>query len=125
MHIMLLLMLLPIIAIPVFWLLPLGLAIPIYVFALLLSGAMFWLMRGTMRRPAVTGDGSLIGKDADVVSQSSQGISSRYIVRAEDRLWTAQSRDTLQPGETATIVAVEGNKLIINRRKANSANNLA
>ena len=125
MHIMLLLMLLPIIAIPVFWLLPLGLAIPIYVFALLLSGAMFWLMRGTMRRPAVTGEGSLIGKDADVVSQSSQGISSRYIVRAEDRLWTAQSRDTLQPGETATIVAVEGNKLIINRRKANSANNLA
>ena len=121
MHIMLLLMLLPIIAIPVFWLLPLGLAIPIYVFALLLSGAMFWLMR----RPAVTGEGSLIGKDADVVSQSSQGISSRYIVRAEDRLWTAQSRDTLQPGETATIVAVEGNKLIINRRKANSANNLA
>jgi len=116
MHIMVILMLLPIIALPVFWLLPLRSAIAIYVLSLLSSGWMFWLMRTNMKRPAVMGAESLIGKDADVASRSGQ-YGSSYQVRVRGELWSADSDEDLQPGETVVIVAVKGNKLIVRHKE--------
>jgi len=115
---MVIFMLLPIIALPVFWLLPLRSAIVIYVLSLLASGWMFWLMRTNMKRPAVMGAESLIGKDADVVSRSGT-YGSSYQVRVRGELWSADSDEDLQPGETVVIVAVKGNKLIVRRKGSN------
>ena len=119
MPIMLLFMLLPVVALPVLWLLPLRWAIPIYVFSILLPGLMFWLIRRTMRRPVVTGAESLIGKDAEVISRSRPDYGVPYLVRVENVLWSARSHDDLQPGEMVIIVAVEGNKLIVEHKNTN------
>jgi membrane protein implicated in regulation of membrane protease activity len=121
MHVMLLLMALPIAAIPIFWFLPAAAAVPVYIFVVLLSGAMFWLMWRTMKQPAVTGTESLVGRDVEVVSRSGSGRGTRYMVHVEGELWTARSRDALQPGETVVIVAAEGNYLTVARKDAAAA----
>ncbi len=121
MHIMLLLMLIPIAAIPVFFFLPLDVSIPIYLFCLLLSGSMFWFMRGSMRQPAVTGAEGLIGKDAEVVPSVNPSDRASYMVRVEGELWSAHSRDTLKAGETVVIIGFEKNRLTVKRKFTDSA----
>ncbi len=116
MHIMLLLMLIPIAAIPVFFFLPLDVSIPIYLFCLLLSGSMFWFMSRSMRQRAVTGAEGLIGRDAEVVPSVNPSDRASYLVRVEGELWTARSRDTLKPGETVVIIGVEKNRVIVKRK---------
>jgi membrane protein implicated in regulation of membrane protease activity len=113
MIIMIVVMLLPVLAIPAFWFLPLSEAVPIYVVCCLLSGLMFWLMRGNMRRSAKVGSQSLVGKEAKVISYSGPDKIAPYQVRIEGEIWGAGSRDSLERGETAVILAVEGNKLMI------------
>jgi membrane protein implicated in regulation of membrane protease activity len=71
MIIMFIVMFLPVLALPLFWALPLVQAVPVYIVCLLLSGWMFWIMRDNMKRPVRTGIESLIGKEAEVISRSS------------------------------------------------------
>jgi membrane protein implicated in regulation of membrane protease activity len=116
MVLMMIVMCLPILALPVFWFLPLDEAIPIYIICLLLSGSMFWIMRDNMKRPVSTGSESLIGKDAKVVSQSASDKIAPYLVHIEGELWSASSHDPLQTGDTVVIIAVKGNKLRLERK---------
>jgi membrane protein implicated in regulation of membrane protease activity len=116
MHIMFLLMLLPVVALPAFWLLPLRWAVPGYIVSILLSGLMFWVMRKTMKRPVVVGVESFIGKDAEVVSRAGPDYGAPYLVRTEHSLWSARSRDNLKHGEVVKIVAVEGNTLVVEHK---------
>jgi membrane protein implicated in regulation of membrane protease activity len=113
MIIMFVLMLLPILAIPVFWYLPLGQAVIVYLLLLLLSGWMFWLMRSNRKRPVVTGKESLVGRDAEIIAISQNGSRVRYTVRVEGELWTGRSHDAMQPGEKVIITASAGNTLIV------------
>jgi membrane protein implicated in regulation of membrane protease activity len=113
---MIILMVLPLLAIPVFWFLPLNWSIPIYIVCVLISASMFWLMRRSRRHPAVTGAESLVQKEAEVVSKSAAG-KSLYMVRVAGELWTAQSRHTIKPGQTVTIVAVDGNRLTVEHKE--------
>ena len=119
MIIMMFVMLLPLLAIPVFWFLPPGQAIPIYIVCCLLSGSMFWLMRRIMRRPVKVGSQSLVGKEARVISCSESDKVTPYRVRIEGEIWGARSEDSLERGETVVILAVEGNKLIVSRNDNN------
>ncbi len=112
-------MALPLIAIPVFWLLSLEGAIIVYLFCLLLSGAMFWLMRITHRIPVATGAESLINRDAEVISKSNAGARPTYLVRMEGELWTASSNDTIKIGETVTVSTVKGNMLKVKSKNDN------
>lgn len=113
-------MLIPIAAIPVFLFLPLDMAIPIYLFCLVLSGSMFWLMRRSMRQPAVSGAEGLIGRDAEVVPKSNYGNGATYFVRVEGELWTARSADALKPGETVVIIGFEKNRLTVKRKNTDT-----
>lgn len=117
MLIMFILMFLPVFALPVFWLLPLGQAVAAYLASLLISGSMMWLMHGTMRRPAATGIESLIGKRVEVVAQSRQGDRAVYTVRVEGELWSARSLDILEPGDKVVISTVDGNTLTVKRQR--------
>ena len=47
-------LLLPFVALPLFWLLPLGYALPIYVVIVLISAFLYWLIRRAMRKPLAT-----------------------------------------------------------------------
>jgi membrane protein implicated in regulation of membrane protease activity len=119
--VMIVLMLLPVIALPVFWLLPPAQAIPLYALCVLVSALTFWFMRGSMTRRAVTGEEGLIGKAAKVVSRSRSGNEILYLVEVKGELWTAASADDLKIGDRVKIKAMDGIKLIVERKETDRA----
>jgi len=120
MIIMLILMLFPILSIPVFWLLPVGQAVAIYLVGLLFSASMYWIMHITHGKPVVTGREGLINRDVEIISKLASKKRSFYRVQTEGELWTARSDDIVDIGDTVTIVVVEGNTLNVKLKNKNS-----
>ena len=115
---MFILMVLPLIALPVFWFLPLAQDIPIYLVCVSLSVWMFWLMRRNKKYRVVTGREGLIGQEAEVVSKSNIRGKAEYTIHVEGELWTARSYEGVQPGEKVIITGVEGSTPIVKRKDA-------
>ncbi len=111
--------LLPFAGIPLFWLLPLGYALPVNIAIWLASPFLYRAIRGAMRRPVQDGFQSLIGTDAEVISRSEADHSTKYLIRAqgEGELWSAYSEDTLKPGDLVNIVALKGIGVVVERRR--------
>jgi membrane protein implicated in regulation of membrane protease activity len=109
-------MLLPVIALPIFWLLPFRQALWIYIFCLALFGFMFWIMMKTMRLPVITGRRSLIGRDGEVISKKRSVKGEQYIIRVNGELWSACNNESMQPGDTVRITAVKGNSIFVERK---------
>ncbi len=109
---------LPFAGIPLFWLLPLGYALPINIAVWLASPFLYRVIRRAMRKPLTDGFRSLVGTQAEVVSKSETGRSAKYLVRAQGELWSAHSRDTLQQGERVNIVAVKGIGVVVERAES-------
>lgn len=114
-------MLSPVIGLPIFWILPFGDAFPIYLFLVSLFAGMMWVMHRTMHYPRLTGSDPLLGKTAEVVSRTSLGYVPPYMIRILGELWSADSEDCLQPGETVRIVSVHGNSVLVKRMTANNS----
>ncbi len=108
-----LILLMPLLGLPLFWLMPLGYALPTNVAIWLTSGFLYWLITRAMKRPLQDGFQSLIGTEAKVVSRLASDHSAQYLVRAQGELWSAYSTDTLQPGEQVNIVAVRGIGIVV------------
>ncbi len=104
-----------------FWLLPLGSALPINIVIWLTTAFIFWLITKAMRKPIQDGFQSLIGTEAEVVSKL-PGYSTKYVVRAqgEGELWSAYSTDILNIGEWVNIVAVKGIGVVVERAEIGS-----
>ena len=73
-----------------------------------------------MRRPIQDGFQSLIGTEAEVVSNGTPGHSAKCLVRAQGELWSAYSTDTLEIGEQVNIVAVRGIGIVVERTEPGS-----
>ncbi len=118
-----LIFLLPVAGLPLFWLLPLGYALPINIVIWLASPFLYWLIRRAMKKPwADDGFRSLVITQAKVVSKSETGRSAKYLVRAqgEGELWSAYSTDVLNIGEWVNIVAVKGIGVVVERAEIGS-----
>jgi membrane protein implicated in regulation of membrane protease activity len=74
------------IALLVFWLLPLGQAILVYLLSLLLLDWMFWLIRRNKKYRVITGKEGLIGQEAEVVSTSIIRGKTAFTIRIEGEL---------------------------------------
>ncbi len=114
--------LLPFVGLPMFWLLPLGYALPVNIAVWLASPFLYRAIRGAMRRPVQDGFQSLIGTDAEVVSRSEGEHSTKYLIRSqgEGELWSAYSEDTLKPGDLVNIVALKGIGVVVERAENDS-----
>lgn len=112
-----LVLLMPLFGIPLFWLLPLGYALPANIALWLISAFLYWLIRKAMRKPIQDGFHSLIGTEAEVISEQALTHSAKYLVRAkgEGELWSAYSADALEIGEQVNIVAVRGIGVVVER----------
>ena len=110
--------LLPILGIAVFWLMPVGFAIPGYLVILLLCGLVYWATIRAMRKRPVTGRESLVGDTARVVSELGPEDRVQYEVEAQGALWSANSPDVLKRGKTVHIMAVDGLTLTVRRIEA-------
>lgn len=115
-----LLLLLPVIGLPIFWLVPLSLALPLYLVIAVISIISYWIMVSSMRKPVQTGVETLIGAEAQVVSPLSPGHRAQYLVRSRGELWTARCAQALQCGESVTVAAVDGICLQVQRRDHNA-----
>jgi len=110
---------LPVLALPIFWLVPLEVAVPVYLLITLFAIALYWLVARSMGRRPGAGRESLIGEEAKVVSTLSPGDHAQYLVRAQGELWSADSPDVLKIGELVNVTAVDGIRLLV-RRNGNS-----
>lgn len=115
-----LILLMPLLTLPIFWLVPLSIAIPIYIAIVMMSVLFYWLVMKTMTKPATVGAESLIGSAAEVVSRLKTRSRAQYLVKMGGEIWSARSPDVLYPGETATITAIDGVRLIVARNSSNS-----
>ena len=105
-----LILLLPLAALPLFWVLPLPAAIVLYLFCLVLTGFAWWFITRSLRRPVVTGAQGLIGEAGEVVSLKA-GVGRECLVKANGELWSARCDAGLQPGDSVVIRGIEGIRL--------------
>ncbi len=112
-----LILLMPVLGLPLFWLLPLGYALPINIVLVLISVFLYFLIVRAMKEPIQDGFQSLIGIEAEVVSKQVPDNPGRYLVRAkgEGELWSGYSTDALDIGEWVSIVAVKGIGVVVER----------
>ncbi len=115
-----LILLMPVLGLPLFWLLPLGYALPINIALWLISAFLYRLIHRAMMKPIQDGFQSLIGTEAEVVSKLETIHSAKYLVRAKGELWSANSADALEIGERVNIVAVKGIGVVVERAEPGS-----
>src|SRR3970040_1861712 len=102
------LLFLPVVALPVFWLLPLSIALPAYALALAIASWVYVLAISTGRRPAMTGAEGMIGERGQVVRV--EGRMATLLIHGE--YWSAEAEGApLAAGETALVVGIHGLRL--------------
>lgn len=96
---------LPLLALPVFWLWPVSVALPLYVVAVagaLLAYAYAWK---AWRMPRMNGLDAMLGMQGKVVATGAREVT--LLVHGE--LWSARAvGEELAVGDTATVVAADG-----------------
>jgi len=108
----------PVLALPIFWLVPLNLSIPVYALIVLISALLFRIIVKSMSRKPETGREGLVGKIAEVVSRNDR--SAGYLVRTQGELWNATSPDMLQTGDMVSILAINHLKLLVSRNNGDN-----
>jgi membrane protein implicated in regulation of membrane protease activity len=106
-----LVLLLPVLALPLFWLAPLSIAVPAYALVVVLSGAVYWLVVSAMRRPVQIGAEALAHNTGEVIA-TDDGVLR---VRIHNEIWNARSADDLEPGDRIEVIAVEAMRLKVRR----------
>ena len=97
------LLLLPLAALPVFWIVPLAVALPVYGAVLALSAAIYWYAILAMRRPVQTGAEGMVGEIGEVI----ESRGANLFVRARSEIWHAESAAPLREGDRVRVVAVQ------------------
>ena len=106
-----LLLLMPILGLPIFWLWPTSVAAPSYIVILLLSGWLYYYVIQAMRRPVETGPEEILHSIGKVV-----GLGERFArVRVHSEVWNAESPDKLRKGDLVTIEKLDGLILTVRR----------
>ena len=107
------LLILPLLALPVFWWLPLGIAAPTYAVVLGLSGATYAAALKAMRRPVVTGKEALLHGEG-LVERDADGELS---VRILGERWAARAEgQELKSGDRVTVAGKDGLTLRVRRK---------
>ena len=98
---------LPVLALPLFWLLPLSLALGVY---LPLTALSVWSGLAAIRAlqsPPRTMRGRVVRVEAVE--------GGRIVVRVDNELWSAVAEETLLPGQPAIIVGIDGLTIRVRR----------
>lgn len=106
-----LILLLPLLALPLFWVFTLAIALPAYGTVLVVSGGVYYLAIRAMQRPVQTGMEALLHSTGNVIG--TQG--KVFQVRVSSEVWSAESMDILRPGDCVEIIAVDELRLKVRR----------
>lgn len=106
---------LPLLALPVFWLLPLPLATAVYGVTAAASLIVYLYAWKAMRMPRLNGIDGMLGASGRVVRVDERGAT--LLVHGE--LWSAEARgEKLALGDEAIIAGFEGLRLRVRKRRA-------
>jgi membrane protein implicated in regulation of membrane protease activity len=106
-----LLLLLPLVALPVFWIWPLAVAGPVYAGVVGVSGWVYYYAIKAMRRPVVSGREELIGSAGEVIETRAEDM----LVRVHSELWSARCAEPLAAGDRVQVLAVDALTLKVKR----------
>jgi membrane protein implicated in regulation of membrane protease activity len=106
-----LVLLLPLLALPVFWLVPLWIAVPTYAAVLILSGGTWFLAMRAMHQPVQIGVQALLHSRGEVLGTEGK----LFRVRVNSEVWNAESKDTLRSGDRVEVLAIDGLRLRVRR----------
>jgi membrane protein implicated in regulation of membrane protease activity len=106
------LLLLPVFALPLFWVLPREEALIVYAVVCFFSAAFYWLVWQTMHRPAATGIEGMIG-GIGTIFRCGEG-QTKVLYRGE--IWDAVCNDGISLGERVEIIGFDRMKLVVRRR---------
>ena len=113
-----LLLALPLIALPVFWLLPMSAALPLYGAVLALTAIVYTLVLKALRRPVGTGREALLHASGQV----RQVNGRRAMVWVRSELWSADADgEDLVVGDAVNVTGIDGLRLRIRRAQASEA----
>ena len=107
-------LLLPILALPVFFLLPIEEAAFVYAGICVLSATLYWLVWRAMRRPPRTGIEGMMGGVGTVFLSGGEKPKLFY----QGEIWDVVSNEALSRGEQVEIVGFDRMKLIVRHRVA-------
>lgn len=108
---------LPVFALPVFWLLPMSLAAPLYGAVAVVSLVLYAYTVKAMKQRRLNGAEGMLGEAGQVVETGEQGATLFF----HGELWRADVEgEPLVPGDEALIVGIDGLRLRI-RRKAGAS----
>lgn len=102
---------LPILGIPVFWIFPYEISIPIYAIILVISLLIYYSMMKAMRIPVKNGSKGMIGQIGNVTRFSGKD----KMVRVHSELWKAVSSDSLKIGDSIKVTAIKGLVLTVEK----------
>lgn len=111
-------LLMPVLALPVFWLLPIGAAGTIYAAVVAISLAVYWLMMKAMRRPVAMGIETM--QHAIGVVRYVEGRTATIWARSE--LWSAEPEaENLRVGDEVEVVGANGVVLKVKKVRVRTA----
>jgi membrane protein implicated in regulation of membrane protease activity len=103
---------LPVLALPVFWIWPLSIALPVYGLVAGASLVLYGHIWKAIKRPRMNGAEGMLGSEGTVVSTNERGLS--LLLHGE--LWSARAKgESLVTGDKARIVGVDGLTLRVKR----------
>lgn len=99
---------LPVLALPLLWLLPLGIAVPVYAVAVGISIAVYAIAFITARLPAHNGMEAMLGASGSVLRLEGRQV----VLQIRGELWSAEFEvGPVATGDKAVVVAYEGFQL--------------
>lgn len=108
---------LPFLSLPVLWLWPPPVAIPVYGTILALSLWMYFYVARLMKRPVTTGSEAILHGTGKVI----EGGRGKIRVRIHSETWNAVSADRLSKGDRVQVIGVDG--LILRVEKLDDVKN--
>ncbi len=99
-----LILMMPVLGLPLFWVWPMSIAAPLYMVIIALSAAIYFYTLQTMRRPVQTGSDEMLRSFGEV--REVRGRMAR--VRVHSEIWNAESTDRLHKGDRVKILSIDG-----------------
>lgn len=107
-----LLLFLPFFMLPVLWLWPASVAVPVYAVAALVAGVLYWYALKSARMPKLNGAEGMLGARGRVV-HSGEGYVKLFF---HGELWSADADgEPLAVGDEAVVVGIDGLRLRVRK----------
>lgn len=105
-----LILLLPVLALPLFWVLPLGIAAPLYGLCVAVAVTVYYYAWETGHRPVRIGQERLVDAEGRVLD-----IAPVLRVEVDGAAWLGRSKDELTVGEAVHVNGREGLTLLVSK----------